>query len=153
MRKCLRTNGGEIVLLGSRTTIGRDGENEIQLIDERVSKQHAQILLEEDGRFVLFDLSSRNGTYVKGERIHRLPLEIGTTFQILDFEFTFDEIDENDPAVHAIEEPIKLLSGPATRKTVTASFRLDPDEPQASDRGPAAGKSPSSSSGRGGDRR
>jgi hypothetical protein len=53
------------------TTIGRVGSNAIALHDDTVSAQHARIRIEAregtDPAFVLYDMGSRNGTYV-GDR-------------------------------------------------------------------------------------
>jgi len=53
-------------------TIGREEENAVQLNDERVSRFHAKIQ-EEDGRIILTDLESTNGTRVNG---HPIPMRI-----------------------------------------------------------------------------
>ena len=60
--------------LQSVTNIGRDGTiNDVILDDDKVSAEHARIKLE-GGQFVLYDLASKNGTWVNGERIQRRPL-------------------------------------------------------------------------------
>jgi hypothetical protein len=48
------------------TKIGRERDNDIVLLDPKVSRYHAQIALE-DGHWVLTDLGSANHTYVNGE--------------------------------------------------------------------------------------
>lgn len=53
--------------------IGRSPECELVLSVPAVSKVHAAVRIE-DGRWWLIDLQSRNGTYVNGERITRVPL-------------------------------------------------------------------------------
>lgn len=50
------------------TSIGRSAENDIIVSDEAVSSQHAKIRIE-DGKFVLYDLVTTNGTFVNGKRI------------------------------------------------------------------------------------
>lgn len=49
--------------------IGRDEENELQLYDARISREHARID-HVDGRFVVTDLGSTNGVFVNGKQIH-----------------------------------------------------------------------------------
>lgn len=49
--------------------IGRNEENDIHYSDSTVSRRHAKISIDEDGSFILEDLSSSNGTYVNGRRI------------------------------------------------------------------------------------
>ena len=60
--------------LATVTNIGRDATlNDVILDHEAVSAEHARIKLE-GGQFVLYDLASKNGTFVKGERVQRRPL-------------------------------------------------------------------------------
>jgi pSer/pThr/pTyr-binding forkhead associated (FHA) protein len=53
----------------ARLTIGRVAENDLQLADEKVSRHHAVIELQDGGRVILRDLDSRNGTFVDGVRL------------------------------------------------------------------------------------
>jgi hypothetical protein len=53
----------------ARITIGRVPENDVQLVDDKVSRHHAVIELQDGGRVVLHDLGSRNGTFVDGVRL------------------------------------------------------------------------------------
>ena len=43
--------------------------NDIVLRDESVSKFHAWLEVDEEGKFFVTDAGSRNGTYVAGERL------------------------------------------------------------------------------------
>jgi len=53
--------------------IGRGSGNDIRLDDDLISEQHAKISLYE-GKLILFDLGSTNGTSVNGRRIRETPL-------------------------------------------------------------------------------
>lgn len=71
-------------------TIGRGRGNSIVLDDMLVSRHHVRITADDDG-LVLQDLGSRNGTYVNGQRVQRIPLHEGdrlgigaTTFEVRD---------------------------------------------------------------------
>lgn len=55
--------------LGAVNTIGRHPDNTIQILDRIISKEHAQILRTADGKYLLRDLGSLNGTYIRGERV------------------------------------------------------------------------------------
>ncbi len=55
--------------LAAMNTIGRHPDNSIQILDRIISKEHAQIIRQSDGRFMLKDLGSLNGTYVSGSRV------------------------------------------------------------------------------------
>src|SRR4051812_38883732 len=50
--------------LAAFNTIGRHPDNTIQILDRIISKEHAQIQRSADGRFLLRDLRSLNGTFL-----------------------------------------------------------------------------------------
>lgn len=56
------------VELIEHNTLGRHPDNTVQLLDRIVSKTHCHID-RSDGKFVLIDQGSLNGTYVNGERV------------------------------------------------------------------------------------
>ena len=60
--------GQQAIDLRAVNSLGRHPNNTIQLLDKIVSKEHC-IVEVRDGRFVLRDLGSLNGTYVNGERV------------------------------------------------------------------------------------
>lgn len=61
--------GQRLQLLGQRSYIGRDSElNQVCIQDLSLSRQHACIGLE-DGKFLIYDMNSTNGTYVNGIRV------------------------------------------------------------------------------------
>ena len=66
----------EYTLKPGRNTLGRDPENDITLIDNAASNHHAVIQHEvAQGRILVQDLGSTNGTFVNGKRIYTsLPL-------------------------------------------------------------------------------
>ena len=55
--------------LAAFNTLGRHPDNSIQILDRIISKEHAQIQRMADGRFLLRDLRSLNGSFLKGERV------------------------------------------------------------------------------------
>src|SRR6478609_2494922 len=55
--------------LGAINTIGRHPDNTLQILDRIVSKEHAQIIRQPDGRFLFRDLGSLNGSFLRGERM------------------------------------------------------------------------------------
>ena len=65
-----------IVLNHTPFTVGRKVDKDLVIPDPRVSRDHAQILLEGKD-FFLVDLSSKHGTFVNGERVQRQKLERG----------------------------------------------------------------------------
>src|SRR5688500_5470268 len=86
--------GGEqrrMVFDKPEVTIGRVQGNDIVLPKGNVSKRHARIVLK-DGKFIIVDLKSTNGTYVNGRKITS-PLVIKETDKIYigDFILSVDE--------------------------------------------------------------
>ncbi|MDX2092248.1 MAG: adenylate/guanylate cyclase domain-containing protein [Kofleriaceae bacterium] len=66
--------------LAAFNTIGRHPDNTIQILDRIISKEHAQIQRAADGRYLLRDLRSLNGTFMRGERIADHYLSDGDEF-------------------------------------------------------------------------
>src|SRR5512144_1577421 len=75
----------------AEVTIGRVQGNDIILAKGNVSKRHSRIVLK-DGKFIIVDLKSTNGTYVNGRKISS-PLVIKETDKIYigDFILTVEE--------------------------------------------------------------
>jgi phosphoserine phosphatase RsbU/P len=63
-----------IVLNHSPFSVGRKVDKDLVIADPRVSRDHALIMLEEEGFFIV-DQGSKHGTFVNGERIQRQKLE------------------------------------------------------------------------------
>jgi hypothetical protein len=70
------------------TTIGRSPDCDIFLDDVTVSRQHA-VLRRSDGRFVIEDQGSLNGTFVNRRRIESAELADGDELQIGKYRLTF----------------------------------------------------------------
>ena len=85
-------------ITAEKTIIGRGQQADIQVIDEGISRRHAEIAHEE-GHIVIRDLGSTNGTYCNGDRVatHQLSdgdkIQVGST-TILKFTF-HDSLDES----------------------------------------------------------
>ena len=90
----IQEKGGEqrrMVFNKPEVTIGRVQGNDIVLPKGNVSKRHARIVLK-DGKFIIVDLKSTNGTYVNGRKITS-PLVVKDSDKIYigDFIFGVDE--------------------------------------------------------------
>lgn len=57
--------------------IGRNASNDIVLDDKMVSRQHAQLIVLENGQIIIKDLGSSNGTFVNGNRTSESQLKAG----------------------------------------------------------------------------
>jgi len=69
-------------LVGSEASIGRAPDNTVMLRDEKASRHHCVLELQPDKTWVLRDLKSRNGTFMRGEPVLETPIQFGETFQI-----------------------------------------------------------------------
>jgi phosphoserine phosphatase RsbU/P len=63
-----------IVLNRTPFSVGRKVDKDLVIADPRVSRDHALIVLEPDG-FYLVDQASKHGTFINGERVQRQKLE------------------------------------------------------------------------------
>jgi hypothetical protein len=72
----------------SSTSLGRARANDIVLDDVAVSNEHCRFRLE-DGRFVMHDLKSTNGTFVNDKRVARHALQDGDVIQVGETWLTF----------------------------------------------------------------
>src|SRR5512138_3750482 len=104
----LQEKGGEqrrLVFNKPEVTIGRVQGNDIVLPKGNVSKRHARIVLK-DGKFIIVDLKSTNGTYVNGRKITS-PLVVKNSDKIYigDFILSIDEAGAGAAAPEPAEPP------------------------------------------------
>jgi FHA domain-containing protein/zinc ribbon protein len=74
---------------GDRTTIGRSPDCAIFLDDVTVSRKHAELLRQDDDRWLIQDGGSLNGTFVNRKRVESAELEDGDEIQIGKYRLTF----------------------------------------------------------------
>jgi len=90
----IRSGGGRagesFPIESERTTIGRAPDASIFLDDVTVSRDHAVLVVRQDGIYI-DDLGSLNGTYVNRERIESHLLEDGDEVQIGKYKLAFLE--------------------------------------------------------------
>src|SRR5204863_9276238 len=96
-------------------TIGRVQGNDIILPKGNVSKRHSRIVLK-DGKFIIVDLKSTNGTYVNGRKITS-PIVIKSSDKVYIGDFIL-AVDEQPGAEPATEQPPPLPPPGARRTTV-----------------------------------
>ncbi len=83
------TVGSSYMLKSQVTRAGRHPESDIFLDDITVSRRHAEFTRGADGRMVVRDVGSLNGTYVNRERIEEHVLEAGDEVQIGKFKLVY----------------------------------------------------------------
>src|SRR5438046_3550494 len=84
------------------STIGRHPDNSIQILDRIISKEHAQIIRQHDGRFMLKDLGSLNGTYVSGSRVSDHFLKHGDELVLGSTHLTYIEHTETEESLNRV---------------------------------------------------
>ena len=90
-RAVLAGAGRRKVLAGSRVTLGRSRECDVQVDDANVSRRHAE-LRHENGAWHIVDLGSTNGIKVNRRRVDQAELQHGDriTLGITDLEFELE---------------------------------------------------------------
>lgn len=107
--------------------IGRESDNDIQLLVEGVSQYHAKIMLEDD-KWMIYDLDSSNGTRVNGKSVKEpIPLKSGDMIYIakeaLKVEFEdkdqdYNKDDKKDILDKEKEDAVKIRSPEEAKKTL-----------------------------------
>src|SRR3989338_1911553 len=78
----------QYAIIKAETTIGRGTGSDILIDNPGVSRHHA-VIKEKDGKFLIEDKGSANGTFIKGEKITTKEIKNGDSIQILNYTLTF----------------------------------------------------------------
>ncbi|HZU22887.1 MAG TPA: SpoIIE family protein phosphatase [Terriglobales bacterium] len=102
----------EVNLPISRTpfTIGRKTDRDLVISDPRISREHAQIVLEGTKLF-LQDLGSKHGTYVNGERIQRHQLKRNDRIDFGAEDVAYAIFDPERHSTSGVREFLSQMSG------------------------------------------
>ena len=109
--------GTEHALAEELTTIGRGEGNVLVIPDISVSRQHSRVEKQE-GRWVVLDQGSGNGTRVNGKPVARYPLRHG------------DEIEMGDTRLRFVEPGGVLVNGASSPLSSPPPPRLPAGEPE-----------------------
>ncbi len=113
----VRTNGGAI-------TIGRGRDNAIAIDNLSISNRHAQIKSEQ-GRLVIEDLDSLNGTFVNNQRVKRTTLKDGDVVMVGKHSIYVDENDRGEALLQGASQP---PAGAKPAPSVDETFILDTEK-------------------------
>jgi hypothetical protein len=92
----LIVDGTQVFPLGQRViNIGRRPDNQLAIDDGRISRLHAQLRAIR-GRYVIFDLDSKGGTWVNGQRVSQHTLLPGDVISLAGVPIVFGQ-DAPDP--------------------------------------------------------
>jgi pSer/pThr/pTyr-binding forkhead associated (FHA) protein len=127
--------GTEYPLEKTDLILGRDLSNDIVVNDPEVSRRHARLILEEGG-YILEDLGSTNGTFIRGQRLGApLVLRPGETITIGEKVVLKYEVLQTDPnatvvvqrrSVDATQPPVNI---PAPRSVPVPVMPQPPLQP------------------------
>lgn len=95
--------------------IGRAADSHVFLPDRTVSKKHALIACDGDGKWRVQDLGSANKTYLNGEPVATAEIKTGDSIRITEFtiEINLDEMAQQGHAAE-LEDTLNLEAGLAT---------------------------------------
>jgi pSer/pThr/pTyr-binding forkhead associated (FHA) protein len=129
--------GTEYPLDKTDLLLGRDLSNDIVVNDPEVSRRHARLILQE-GSYILEDLSSTNGTFIRGQRLGApMVLRPGETITIGEKVVLKYEVIQTDPnatvvvqrrVVDTTQPPAAPAPIPAPRP-VAAAVPMPPVQP------------------------
>jgi hypothetical protein len=108
--------------------IGRARDNDIVLTgaEKGVSRLHAELRFE-NGRFVVVDLQSQNGTWVNGRRVERSAVPVGAEIAIGEYRLT---IQGELPAAR-VAPPPRPVAAPVVARESVDDLRLRDQAPAA----------------------
>ena len=84
----LIVNRQMIPVVKNKTTLGRHLENDIVFHVDFLSRYHAEII-NEDGKYVLYDKNSTSGSFVNGKKIEKCVLNSGDLISFANINIMF----------------------------------------------------------------
>lgn len=117
---------GRFLISKPETIIGRNPGSDILIENPGVSRQHA-LIREEDGRFIIEDKGSANGTFVESEKITSRELKDGDRIKILKYEMLFNIITAKSEGEEGETEKTMYIESPVAKekKVVIPILKLD----------------------------
>ncbi|NIP22820.1 MAG: FHA domain-containing protein [Phycisphaerae bacterium] len=108
-------------------SLGRAATSKIFLPDRLVSKQHAVIYVNSEGKWNVEDLESANKTYLNDQEIHKAEIKNGDCIRISDFtmEVSLDDDNKADKQIN-LEDTFHLEAALAIPPHETVVRKTDP---------------------------
>jgi pSer/pThr/pTyr-binding forkhead associated (FHA) protein len=108
--------------------IGRHDECDVQVQNQGFSRQHCAIT-KVDGSYVLEDLGSSNGTFVRGEKVRKYALAHGDSFSVVGIKFTFEveggeDLPEGDSEGATFEMTMRVEARGTKKMTRTMGAQI-----------------------------
>lgn len=77
-----------VIINATKLSIGRGSDVDISILDESVSSKHC-LIFQKQGRFIIKDLNSKNGTFVNGQPVLETEINDGDLITIGNKKFIF----------------------------------------------------------------
>ncbi len=124
--------GERVRIVGGRVTLGRRANNTVTLKDAKISGVHCEVVIEE-GRPILRDLGSTNGTFLEGKRIDEIVLDHGDRVVVGDSEFVLADTKRAPPSLETGGgfDPSQTMVSIPTVKVVHDMTKTAPRSPMA----------------------
>ena len=112
-----------VPVLRGPITIGRAPDNSIAIDNVSISTHHTRIEVQQ-GRLILSDLGSLNGTFVNSQRVKSTTLKDGDVISIGKHSIYVDEMDRTELPHFGVPQPVKeLVAVPAMAETFVLDTR------------------------------
>jgi hypothetical protein len=132
--RILGEGGSErVVELGDRKVqIGRSRENDIVLPDSQkgVSRTHAELRYE-NGRYIIVDLQSQNGTWLNGQRIERAEVPPDSEIAVGEYRLRFEDAPSKAPTSGSSTAHLPIDDMILRERTKTLPDPIHPAAPAA----------------------
>lgn len=112
--KNLAVAGRTYSLTKNINLVGRGRDASTTIIDSSVSRVHAKLTLADDGRVLVEDLRSANGTFVNGEPVSEAPAEHGDRLRFGNVEFVL-ELPGSTQTLYGVTAPSMSTKRPPAR--------------------------------------
>ena len=106
-------------------TLGREAANSVQLHDTEVSREHAEIRIDELEGYRLRDLGSSNGTFVNSRRVREHLLKSGDRVQVGSTLMIFTGSETGD--VNDVLDDVDIISSRSTEDSRIVKSLRQPD--------------------------
>lgn len=120
LRETEGPNSGAVYELKEVCVLGRALDCHVHIRDLTVSRRHARIS-SVDGRYILEDLGSGNGTFVNGRAVTRHQLRDQDQIRVCSAQFRFEEVERRTDSVTMVNVPGR---GPRIVKMVDAAHSI-----------------------------
>lgn len=117
--------GRQLQIKGTAMTFGRAHYNNVVLPDPLVSDEHCSVVRLRDGKWVLKDLGSQNGTFLNGRRITgETTLKSGDRIQIGKSTFSIKLEELASPQARQTPEPSPPAMSPSGQQAKPSTQQL-----------------------------